>query len=151
MIIADLDGTFCDNNHRLVLLPENMRKITQMDWRKFNKACSDDKPIMQMIYIYESLRIMLVDQPKYVVTSRDEGCRVETTKWLFRHGIEYDELHMRPEGVYKSATAYKRHIFGVLGLGKKDIILEDDPAIIEMARNEFGCICIWSNTKCSSL
>jgi len=37
-----------------------------------------------------------------VMSGRDEVCRPETTEWLARHGIPWDELHMRPTGDQRS-------------------------------------------------
>lgn len=33
-----------------------------------------------------------------IMPGRDEVCRPETTDWLARHGVLWDELHMRPTG-----------------------------------------------------
>ncbi len=56
-------------------------------------------------YLYSS------DVKVIIVSGRDGACRPETEAWLDKHGIVYDDLHMRTPGDSRADYVIKAEIF----------------------------------------
>lgn len=155
MIIVDLDGTLCDNTHRRHLVPPKELAETTKAWVLFNKACIDDKPIGPMVELLTKLSSSVYWYEVIFVTGRGEQARSETEAWL-RKNISWFchndyELIMRPVDENRSPAEFKHDTFKSLGLGKNDIVLDDDPRIIKMVHKNFGAIVINPPSRCSAV
>ena len=99
-IIFDLDGTLCNVEHRLHLLP---------DFDAFHTACVDDtlnRPIAELFWAMKQRGWFMI-----IVTGRDDNFRIETHKWLYKNHIQYDVLIMRPHGNHRSDVTLKEKIY----------------------------------------
>ncbi|OYN81728.1 AAA family ATPase [Mycolicibacterium sphagni] len=92
-IIVDIDGT-----------------VAHMDGRSpydYTQVHTDtvDEHVRWLVNLAASIRYDSVVEARDLpyprvlfVSGRDDSCRDETVKWLANHGIQFDELHMRPTG-----------------------------------------------------
>ena len=155
MIIVDLDGTLCDNTHRQGLMPPKELVGTTEAWAPFNKACIDDRPIGPMVELLTTLKFWHDSHEVIFVTGRGYQSYDETMQWLddnitwFRRDAV--SVIMRPEDEVRFSADFKYDVFKRLGLSKNDIVLEDDPKIIEMVHKNFGSIVVTPPTLCSSV
>lgn len=143
-IFADLDGSMFDNTHRMDLLPQPGDVNRTEGWEAFNKACADDQPIWSVVQMITNLFESRNFQVCYV-TGRTETCLEETLDCFARWQIPvYGKIHMRPVTDHRNSVTYKRGVFEGLGLGTMigDMVIEDDPKIIEMVAKEFPTVLI---------
>lgn len=93
--IVDIDGTIATNDgHRGFF-----------EWDKVG----EDKPIQNVIDIINMLyktgnRIILL-------SGRDEVCFNETVEWCHKHGVNFDQLYMRPKGSFEKDRYVKLDLF----------------------------------------
>lgn len=133
IIIADLDGTLSDYGHRIHLYKER-------DYKAFNKAGVNDKPIENICNIIRRLKDEETDV--VVITARDETCRRDTTLWLKLNDIPYDSLLMRKVGDMSSDPDCKKRIFDeYFDYEKIWFVLEDRKSVVDMWRGE-GLTCL---------
>ena len=136
-IIFDLDGTLCDDSHRV---PYILNNPTDDDWKKYHSNCIIDRPI-------SFVRELLMDLHKkyyiFLLTGRDEAYRKETIKWLTRFDIKYDELLMRPNGMHVSSHEFKLNIYETHIREDFNIIcvFEDRKKVVKMWR-DLGLLCL---------
>lgn len=149
-LIVDLDGSLCNNQHRENLLSKGKDANRTEAWDAFNKACIKDDLIVPTYNLIKALQISF-NYHMLFVTGRSAVCRDETEQWLERWGFHGYELRMRAKTDHRKAVEFKKYVFGKMGLTEKDVVLEDDPAIIEMVKEEFGCIVIQIPSKCAAV
>lgn len=72
-----------------------------------------------------------------VMSGRDAVCRPETEAWLKIHDIEYDALHMRPEGSTITDSIVKAALFDEHVRGKYNVayVLDDRNQVVDMWRS----------------
>jgi hypothetical protein len=135
-IIVDLDGTVCDNNHRLDLLPPPEKAHITQAWDEFNQECLYDKPIYPMIKMVKNLQEL-----GYVVlflTGRSSICRSQSVKWIECHFVNMPyALFMRSVTDHRVDTAIK-HDYVELLLERYDIqyAFDDKETICEVMRHQ---------------
>lgn len=140
-VIFDLDGTLCDIEHRLHFVKEGNK-----DWDGFYAACVDDVPkpsIIELINMCDDARHHII-----ISTGRSDDVRKQTTHWLQKHGVPYDELIMRPKGCYTPDQALKKAWLDQGKFGPKDDILfvvEDRDRMVKMWRDQ-GLTCLQVDT-----
>lgn len=88
IILCDLDGTLADCQHRVPLILETPKR-----WTEFFAACGGDSPIQHVIDLVNTLR---GQYEIWITSGRSDECRDETMRWLWRHGVHFDRLIMRP-------------------------------------------------------
>lgn len=123
-LIVDLDGT-------LALLDRDPYAT---------ELCLEDQLNIPVSVL---LRRFLPDYKIIVVTGRQDTHRDRTEQWLFKHGIEFTELLMRPEGNTKvTAIELKKQIYNGYIFPKYDVLfaLEDMFKVAEMYREQ-GVAC----------
>lgn len=88
---VDIDGTLAHMNG----------KRGPFDW---SKVIGDDCDI--------NIRQLVQSWPFdiIIVSGRDSECRKDTEMWLWKYGIPYKELHMRPEGNCEKDSIIKERI-----------------------------------------
>lgn len=79
LYIFDLDGTLALIEHRLHHI-----QGPKKDWRAFFASVGDDQPNMPVIRTLQTLR--RAGAEIWIWSGRSDECRVETVKWLQRHG-----------------------------------------------------------------
>ena len=135
-IIVDLDGTLCDVEHRVHHVKSKPKK-----WGAFNQAMDQDKPYFWCIELIAAMKAR--DYKIYFVTGRDENFRKMTTKWLSRHNVHYDELHMRRDQDFREDSEVKEEIY-VHKIEKNSQVLfvvDDRKSVVERWR-KLGLTCL---------
>lgn len=84
-IIVDIDGTLAHMNGR-----------SPYDYSQVHTDTVDEQVrwLVNLIDQYGSPRGVYI----LIVSGRDDTCREATQEWLWRNGVGYDELYMRPTG-----------------------------------------------------
>tara|TARA_R100000664_G_C2750166_1_gene137473 strand:+ start:1118 stop:1561 length:444 start_codon:yes stop_codon:yes gene_type:complete len=133
VILCDLDGTLSDYSERVHLYKEK-------DYKSFNEAGINDKPIEKVCEIIRNLHSDAVEV--IVMTARDESCRRNTALWLYKNKIPFDQLLMRPENDFSSDQDCKSKLFEI-HFDIEDIwfVLEDRNSVVDMWR-EKGLTCL---------
>lgn len=149
-LIVDLDGSLCNNEHREHLLPKGADVNKTEGWNAFNLACKEDALIVPTYNFVKALQLSFKYQIIFV-TGRAAVCRDQTEQWLDKWGFHGYEVHMRPNDDHRKAVEFKRHKFGKLKLTENDVVVEDDPTIIEMVKEEFGCLVVQVPSKCAAV
>lgn len=81
VVVVDLDNTLCMRGNR-----------SPYEWHRVG----EDEPCFELLDVLYSIDR---DKMKVIIcTGRDGICINETEAWLFDHGVEYDEIHIRPKG-----------------------------------------------------
>jgi predicted kinase len=93
-VIFDIDGT-------LAL----MGRRGPFDWMQVYKDDLNEIVSEQLQFHKDKGRKVII------VTGRDEVCREVTEEWLDFHGIEFDEMYMRPKDDYRKDTLIKKEIY----------------------------------------
>jgi hypothetical protein len=125
-VICDLDGT-------LALLGRRSPYDTS--------RCEEDdlNPVVAGI-----LSSLVQPRPAILLVSgREARFREQTVRWLARHNIDYDELHMRPTGDFRKDTLIKQEIFEreVRHRFRVEFVLDDRNQVVEMWRS-LGLTCL---------
>ena len=146
LYIFDLDGVLFDNSHRQHLLPTGDGQTTEQ-WDAFNSACENDEPIHHMWQMLTEL--FLAGGKIRFLTGRSEVCRAQTIRaiiaaWTPRLGFDQVDkwLYMRPVDDHRPAAEFKydeiKHlndtVAATAGLMVEQILIDDDPSIIEACR-----------------
>ncbi len=122
--MLDIDGVVADVRHRLHHL--HPRK----SWPAFFDAAGDDPLLAEGARLAHELaaRHELV-----WLTGRPEWLREVTESWLRRHRLPGSELHMRPDGDYRPARAFK--LAALHGLADRSIaaFVDDDGEVVSAA------------------
>ena len=118
VLIVDIDGTIADM--------AGLRG--PFEWDKVHL----DKPrelIIDMISRFSDYGTNLI-----LLSGRDSVCRELTEKWLFRNGVHYDELHMRPEKDPRKDTVVKLELFNKHIRNKYNVIgvIDDRPCVVRL-------------------
>lgn len=75
---------------------------------------------------------------KIIIATGREGSeegQTNTKKWLDKHGITYDEIHFRPEGLYKKDSIIKKTIWeDLVNRYYIDFMVDDRTQVVEEAR-----------------
>ncbi len=135
-IIVDLDGTLSDAEHRVYLLKE-----TKKNWKEFNARMVEDEI---NLWCYEIICAMKYRGYKIIfVTGRGEVYRPHTEKWLEKHSVSYDALHMRKSKDRRDDWLVKKEIYENEIKANFDtlFVLDDRKSVVEMWR-DIGLVCL---------
>lgn len=127
-VVFDLDGTIANVEHRRHLVQKD-----KPDWDGFYNACEDDEPVLWVISL---LRLLKSAGKKIVILSaRGEEVLHKTIFWLDKHGVEYDELLMRPKKDYEPDEQLKIKLMKeVESKYKVWFIVDDRQKVVDMWR-----------------
>lgn len=109
--IFDIDGTLA-----------NMGDRSPYAWDRVG-IDTPNWPVVERVLDHERRGDLII-----LMSGRDEVCRGETEAWLFKHGIPFDELHMRPNRDQRKDTIVKAELFDrhVAGRGLNVLAVYDD-------------------------
>jgi uncharacterized HAD superfamily protein len=126
-IIVDIDGTLAKMNGRSPFAWDRVGED------KVNEA------VRKLINIYFLSGSGLV----IIFSGRDSVCRDITVKWLEDNKINYDMLHMRPEGNNEKDSIIKRRMYDEYIADRYDIefVVDDRDQVVEMWRKDLGLTC----------
>lgn len=136
-IIVDLDGTLADVEHRRKWVLQEPR-----NWDEWNARIDFDTVhdhIRQLVKLFYNNGTRVA-----IVTGRFNKFRNTTINWLDKHAIPWDELHMRPDGDYRSDHEVKQDILTGLRKGQDRFFmmaLDDRDSVVKMWRaNGIPCL-----------
>lgn len=112
-VVFDLDGTLACGKHRLHLLPHKDSAHVTQSWNEFNLAAGADEPMQDNIdlcnNLWESFNLV-------ILTGRCDIAEDVTKAWLHMHGVDYDQLIMRPADDHRVDTEFKEEELRKIGL-----------------------------------
>jgi len=132
-VVFDIDSTLADTMHRQdLILQGDERENT--DWLAYARACGNDTPTAAVTL----LKALAPYHHIVLLTSRPEGARAETEKWMIKHEVPFNELIMDDYGKL-STVAYKVENLRVLQ-ARFDIklLVEDSWNIRTKVEEELG-------------
>lgn len=118
-ICVDLDGTLA--------IFEGRRK-----WNDFEAVEKDEirNSVKLIMDHYNTLAGDVI-----IVTGRPESCRIQTERWLAKHGVPYTKLYMATDDSHDTDTKraiYQRHIKPNYHV---DFVVEDRNSVVQMYRD----------------
>jgi len=131
MFLLDLDGTLCDVSHRKQLAKSKA-------WNEFHGLCHLDEPNPDVLRVVLLLQRTILP---VIVTGRNARWRTKTEVWLFRHGVSWEALLMRPDGDFRPDAELKLSLLDQHYGGRTNWInrvvfaLEDRDRVVETFRN----------------
>lgn len=138
IVIADLDGTIADIEHRRHWLDKDQHQELATDerWRKFFAGCVDDKPNHPVI---ETLLALSNDYEIHIFSGRSDEVREATMIWL-QYRVPYHVLKMRPAGDFTPDEELKRQWIAEYDMGQILCVFDDRAKVVAMWR-ELGLAC----------
>jgi phosphoglycolate phosphatase-like HAD superfamily hydrolase len=124
LAVFDVDGVVADVRHRLHHLERGR------SWHRFFDAASDDPLLPEGARLVADLRR---SHDIVWLTGRPEWLRSVTERWFAEHGLPTDELHMRPDGDYRPAAAYKLSVLRNLAPRVVQAFVDDDDEVVRAA------------------
>jgi phosphoglycolate phosphatase-like HAD superfamily hydrolase len=123
LAVFDIDGVVADVRHRLHHLHKHR-------WRRF----FDDADADPLLPEGAALVADLARTHEIVwLTGRPDWLRRTTADWLARHELPGTELHMRGNGDYRPARAYKLDVLRRLKHRGIAALIDDDGEVIDAA------------------
>lgn len=115
--LFDLDGTLALHTDR--------------EWFEYDK-CETDRMCDMLGILFKSL----ANSMTYVIvlTGRPKQFEPHALRWMRQHGLEFDYLHMRPDGEINSNSEFKQRILTEEILPKFNVVaaFEDNPPVVQM-------------------
>ncbi len=107
-------------------------------WDRVGEDLPKDE-IIDLANMYKKFGYKLI-----IFTGRDGSCLKLTEDWLFEQGVNYDEIHIRPEGDQRKDSIIKKELFEENIRGKYfiDTVVDDRDQVVKMWRKELGLTCL---------
>ena len=119
----DIDGVVADVRHRL-------HHLRRHRWHRF----FDDAHLDPLLSQGAALVADLAEQHEIVwLTGRPDWLRDVTADWLRHYDLPGEELHMRPDGDYRPARAYKLSVLRSLQSRGIAAVVDDDSEVVDAA------------------
>lgn len=120
LVIIDLDGTLARHVSRS---PYDYTKV------------GEDEVIEPVANVLE--RLQATDVVTYIFSGREDSCRGDTTFWLDKHGIKYDQLFMRKTGDKRNDSLIKYELFNEHVRGEFNVIawIDDRLRVAQMVHD----------------
>ena len=127
-VIFDLDGTFAFLGDR------SPYDASRAEGDEVNEA---------VLFVYEAIRGGKPETAIIIVSGRDDRWRPETERWLARHGVTYDALHMRRKGDRRKDTVVKREIYErhIVGKYTVRVVFDDRDQVVRLWRDDLSLPC----------
>lgn len=123
--IFDIDGTLADHSHRIHHVSGKKKNFPA-----YHDLCPLDPPNKEVVD--SAKRLAKAGTRIVLMTGRPESHRGVTEKWLEKHGIKYEALHMRPTSDLMKSREMKldwvnKHYGGIKNVmavweDKKDVV-----------------------------
>ncbi len=126
IVLLDLDGTLCDNNHRIQHILKKPK-----DWDAFHAACDKDRPYP---IIHDLVDTLAGFHYIIVVTGRGNEWGTLTDEWLTKHKVYPKFLFMRKAGDKRDDFIIKGEVLDLLPFKRIAFALEDRDQVVKMYR-----------------
>lgn len=142
VILVDLEGTLCDNRHRVDM-------FMAQEYEQYEDACGKDLPYPDVVAVLKSFCEDNTWIVPIIVTGRSEKYENTTIEWLADHvPIDTLALYMRPEFDIPSTKEAELKLTMLANIkqdfmlpeGTVFIALEDKDEVVEAYRNA-GVFC----------
>lgn len=130
VVVFDVDGTLLDETHRKHLRDEKK-------WEEYFDACDKDTPIAHIIALTHEYKSKGYEV--WLMTGRADigSCREKTIASFKEHGVVYDHLKMRSQGVMIPDHVLKpAWIAKYIGKERVEVIYDDRAPVIEGFRKK---------------
>ena len=126
-VIFDVDGTL-----------SKMTTRTPFEWNKVD----EDEPkveVINLVKMYKTSGYKII-----IFTGRDGCCLEKSKRWLIMNGVDYDEVHIRPEGNQEKDSIIKKRLFedNIRGKYNVELVVDDRDQVVKMWRKELGLTCL---------
>lgn len=124
----DMDGTLCDVSDIRHYVRGESRNFD-----KFHRASLFCPPNTGVLFACLSWKV-LAKTPVLIVTARDARYEQVTRDWLFKYGVIYDALYMRPWGDQRPDYVVKSEILAQIRADGYNPVLayDDNPSVIQL-------------------
>ncbi len=128
MVVFDLDGTIADDSHRLPLIKLENR------WDEYFQLSYKDAPISWVIRL--NGLVASGGHKIIILTGRSDIVKDDTSKWLEKYNVKYDDMIMRKNGDNEPSTTWKPKMMDIIEkkYGKCWFIVEDQNKNVKMWR-----------------
>lgn len=130
LIIADLDGTLFNIDHRLHFIEEK-------NWDAFFRAAEDDTPNQWCVNLLLAMQTCGYDIA--FVSGRNEIARATTIEQIMQLGLSGHSIYMRPANNRQPDYEFKRVLFDKtpeLYEAEIEFVLEDRKQVADMWRSK---------------
>lgn len=124
LAVFDIDGVVADVRHRLHHLRGPSR------WSRFFRAADADPLLPEGAALVADLAR---EHEIVWLTGRPDWLRGTTVDWLARYDLPGTEVHMRPDGDYRPARAFKLGVLRRLSPRGIAAFVDDDREVIDAA------------------
>jgi phosphoglycolate phosphatase-like HAD superfamily hydrolase len=125
LAVFDIDGVVADVRHRLHHLQG------RRSWSAFFEAAGEDGLLDPGARLVADLAR---EHEVVWLTGRPEWLRRTTKRWLDKHGLPGDELHLRPHNDYRPAPLFKLGVLRRLAPRGIAAFVDDDDQVIAAAQ-----------------
>lgn len=124
-LILDFDGTIADYKTR-----EHLRAV---DWDAYISASHTDTPILQTVEIINKFK---GDYFIIILSARGESSRGETSKWLEKYNIYYDEMILRDNDDTRDDYLIKLDLIREKVLNRYEVFMaiDDRSSVVKLFR-----------------
>lgn len=122
IILCDLDGTICDEEHRRYHLNGDKKS-----WNDYFSLLSEDKPVD---FVIKWVKELAKDHTIALVSGRPDTYQFETLTWLRNHEVPFDYIFMRPGSDKRSDVEIKTDILNKIPKHLINFCLDDRPVVI---------------------
>jgi hypothetical protein len=134
IIICDIDGTLCTDEHRNHLLadPNNRR------WDEYFDLCHLDPPVQAVIEVLRAFDSCPAPRPYeiHLMTARVDTVAVKTLNWLLENHVPYDTIRFRPADSRIQDNVLKTMWANELGGPERVLfVLEDRQRVVDAWRS----------------
>lgn len=138
IIICDIDGTLCTDEHRNHILHEGERDAAA--WEKYFSLCHLDPPVEAVIKVLQAFGVfsyenMVLSYEIHLMTARNKSTEDQTLDWLRRHKVPFNSVTFRPEDSRVQDNVLKTAWADKLGGPERVLfVLEDRQRVVDAWR-----------------
>jgi FMN phosphatase YigB (HAD superfamily) len=110
------------------------------DWDAFHAACVDDTPIEAVLNVFHAIRERA---DAWIWSGRMDTVEEQTVTWLWKHGVIWANLKMRPAGDYTPDDQLKEswlHALSPKDRARLVMVFDDRQRVVDMWRRN-GIVC----------
>jgi len=138
IVICDVDGTLCTDEHRNHILHTGERNDDA--WRRYFDLCHLDPPVEAVIRLVTCMSYC--GNEVHLFTARTEDVAQKTIDWLAKHNVPYSSITFRPRDSRVQDNVLKTSWADKLGGPEKVLfVLEDRQRVVDAWR-QAGYVCL---------